>query len=495
MKITTFVGWKTVLIGIVGLVVLGVASWKGMGAYTTQSSFCGGSCHVMTEQYESWKLSKHVAQNNEKSEEAGCVDCHFLPGEEKSLKAKYRGIRHLSAYLYDPDAHLPIRPVVQDGSCLRGGCHAKTEFQDKELKFTEKSVFKHKAHFEKDMPKGQKLACDDCHIKHSAKKHFEVPKEICFTCHFNPNGMQTAEKATGQVKLTRVSFSKEPKVNFNKGTNKCTLCHTVPTKSLQSQLSADDKEKKPITHQTLEKAGVPCESCHLHQVEGTAEIKTSECLTCHNASKELFAKGKDALLMHDKHVATRRADCLNCHEPINHGAKDKKTYLDNVQADCVQCHDDQHRFQKILLTGTPVSENISPVAGLMDGVSTNCIGCHVKEKHANGQTVMAGSGEACAACHTAEHPKMLDDWQKTLEKEVRVVAEVGEEAQAALKAAEGKFDETKLKEAREMIAAGQKLLNIVQVGNGVHNKKYSIMILDEAIANFEDTIDLLSTGG
>jgi len=82
-----------------------------------------------------------------------------------------------------------------------------------------------------------------------------------------------------------------------------------------------------------------------------------------------------------------------------------------------------------------------------------------------------------------------------LEKEVRIVTEVGEEARAALKAAAGKFDEAKLKKAREMITAGQKLLNVVRIGNGVHNKKYSIMILDEAIANFEDTIDLLSTGG
>ncbi len=58
-------------------------------------------------------------------------------------------------------------------------------------------------------------------------------------------------------------------------------------------------------------------------------------------------------------------------------------------------------------------------------------------------------------------------------------------------AAEGNLDAEKLNEARETIAVGQELLNIVQFGNGVHNKKYAIMILDEAIANFEDTIDLL----
>jgi hypothetical protein len=45
-----------------------------------------------------------------------------------------------------------------------------------------------------------------------------------------------------------------------------------------------------------------------------------------------------------------------------------------------------------------------------------------------------------------------------------------------------------------MIATGQELLSVVQIGNGVHNKKYAIMILDEAIVNFEDTIDLLDGG-
>ena len=56
-----------------------------------------------------------------------------------------------------------------------------------------------------------------------------------------------------------------------------------------------------------------------------------------------------------------------------------------------------------------------------------------------------------------------------------------------------KLDAAELKEAEETFAAGQELLNIVEIGNGVHNKKYSIMILDEALTNFEDAIDLLDT--
>jgi hypothetical protein len=46
-----------------------------------------------------------------------------------------------------------------------------------------------------------------------------------------------------------------------------------------------------------------------------------------------------------------------------------------------------------------------------------------------------------------------------------------------------------------MIRAGSQFLEIVRSGNGVHNKKYAITILDEAFTRFEDAIDLLDSGG
>ena len=102
-----------------------------------------------------------------------------------------------------------------------------------------------------------------------------------------------------------------------------------------------------------------------------------------------------------------------------------------------------------------------------------------------------GSGETCAKCHTPDHLKMLDDWKNVLEREVGFAMETETEALEALAAAEGKLSAARLEEAKEAIAVGQALLGVIRYGNGVHNKKYSIMILDEAFANFEDTIDLL----
>jgi hypothetical protein len=46
-----------------------------------------------------------------------------------------------------------------------------------------------------------------------------------------------------------------------------------------------------------------------------------------------------------------------------------------------------------------------------------------------------------------------------------------------------------------MLKQGRTDLSIVQFGNGVHNKKYSMMLLDAALTNFEDVIDELGEGG
>ncbi|MBW2238781.1 MAG: cytochrome C, partial [Deltaproteobacteria bacterium] len=54
-----------------------------------------------------------------------------------------------------------------------------------------------------------------------------------------------------------------------------------------------------------------------------------------------------------------------------------------------------------------------------------------------------------------------------------------------------KLSKSKLAEAEQMLKQGQENLNIVKFGNGVHNKKYSIMLIDAALNRFEDMIDYL----
>ena len=484
---------------LVILLVTMAAAYGGFEYYTSQSSFCGGSCHTMTEQYEAWQVDFHHVGNNEHDFQAECIDCHFLPGDHASMKAKYEGLRHLAAYLYDPDAPLPIRPAIPDGACLQSGCHDDRGFEDKELRFADKVRFTHGPHLSDQALPGQQLSCDTCHFKVTKEKHFEVPVDICYLCHLKlekPVLEKAQMSAVGIGSIMEISFADRPTIDFNQGISRCDICHEIPTRSLQSQLtneagSSGDLTKQPITHQTIEEAGVACESCHFEVVSGSGEIVTGNvvsngCLRCHNRSQTLLATAGDRDLMHDSHVSNQKADCFDCHATIEH--RNRTDHLDFVRNDCRLCHADQHRFQKLLLSGTPINDNLSTTPHLMFDVNTNCMGCHLKKTEESGHATRTASGDTCIACHTEKHGEMLAEWEETLKEEVAAAAELETEAFTLFEENRSRLDAQLLVEVERGLKSGQDLLNIVRFGNGVHNKKYAIMILDEAFGHFDDSI-------
>jgi hypothetical protein len=299
--------------------------------------------------------------------------------------------------------------------------------------------------------------------------------------------------------IKKITFSNKPSVNFNEGKSRCDICHMIPTRSLQSQLQVGDKSmtKGPITHQTIQESGVACESCHFEVVKGQGEINTGNvvsngCLRCHNRSQTLLAAAGDKALMHDKHIP-EKADCFDCHTVVEH--RNRTDHLDFVRKDCQLCHVDQHKYQKLLLSGTPVDEDIKGVPHLMYEVNVNCMACHLKKTLSKGHEVRTASGDTCVACHTKQHRKMLDDWKKMLKDEVAGAEEVEMEARNLLADQKEKLSKEQLSQAEALIAKGSELLNIVRFGNGVHNKKYAITILDGAFQKFEETIELLEGAG
>jgi hypothetical protein len=465
-----------------------------------KSKFFCGYCHILTyprvlkKAYTSWKAGKH--------KNVGCVECHYPPElvrysipQHKDIPRdeRYAGQRSewdfmrnelevLSRLITIQNMDEPVvrtKPRIDDLSCTTSRCHPTTgkgkegEYWTKKIDYAQyeradktKGIvqFTHEKHFDrKKWVEGHELHCTSCHQRESEKKHFEVTREKCFLCHF-----KNAE--------------------FNADRAKCALCHEVPTKPLQVQKKEVKPDEKPVTHKSMEEAKVGCQSCHLQLIEGKGVVSYEKCLSCHDNNEAIMKAAGNKKLMHQEHVAKQAAACFNCHHPISHKSRD---FLDTARGNCTACHPDHHQYQRILLLGEE-RENIQKTPGLMTSVKTNCFGCHLEERVVKGEKVAHGSGKACASCHTEKHEGMVKQWKDQIDEELKTAKEIEKEALEALKNAEDKKQVEKLAEAEAMFENGRKSMQLVEFGGGVHNQKYSIMLLDEAMNNLEDAIDLLS---
>jgi hypothetical protein len=437
--------------------------------------FCG-YCHILTypriikKAHKSWQTSKH--------KDVACVDCHYppesmdtnipehekIPRDEETASGKKTEMEYMKSELEVLSRLLTIlnmeepivrtKPRIDDLSCTIK-CHLTTgkgkegEFWAKKINFVESAR----------EDKSKRI------ISYVHKTHFDETKSI--------EGQEIFKNA-----------------KLNEGRAKCSLCHEIPTKPLQRQKKEGaDADEKPITHQSIEEAKVQCSSCHRHFIRGNGEVMQEKCLDCHDSEEPIVKELSNKKLMHEKHVAGQNASCFNCHEPIEHNKQ--ADYIDIARNNCQACHPDHHKYQKMLLQGEK-RPGISNIPGLMSAVTTNCIACHREERLIKGEKVAHGSGKACAACHTEKHEGMVKEWRDKTASEMKSVKETGKEALAAIEAAKGTADQESINEAIELVRQGEENVNIVEFGGGVHNKKYSIMLLDVAITNFEDAIDLFA---
>ncbi|MBW2066257.1 MAG: hypothetical protein JRJ03_15190 [Deltaproteobacteria bacterium] len=469
--------------------------------------FCG-YCHILTypnivqKGYELWKKGKH---NN-----VGCVECHYPPKKKKAYRGHVSGskdeIKHIPkkpperfSYIELGGGVIRTRPRIVDASCLTSNCHGnpKDEFRTKKIKFTGKVAFVHEPHLDKAKQiEGQQVNCASCHQHETENKHFEVSKGSCFLCHFT-------------------------KAKFNQERARCDLCHKLPEKPIQTS------GEKPITHRMLKDAGVSCSSCHFELIQaaggghsqayfekgqlrtavvlGAGRIKQGNCESCHDRAKDLKEK-KNGKLLHQKHVTVKNTRCVECHEPVRHqkakllltlpksGPKMtiKEVIKDQtVQAACGTCHPDPHRYQRLLAAGLK-RRGVIEAPDPMRRARTNCLGCHIElGTTAKGERTLVGSARACVRCHTKDHEKMLREWKAELSRELEFAKEVKEEALTALEEAKSKLSKAKMHEAMGMLREGRENLDIVRFGNGVHNKKYSMFLIDAAITSFEDVLDYI----
>jgi hypothetical protein len=286
--------------------------------------------------------------------------------------------------------------------------------------------------------------------------------------------------------------------------------------------------EKPITHQVLKDAKISCGSCHYDVIQatgrakyeayfekgvlktalviGAGDIKKGNCFACHDQTKALKEVGNKKL-MHQKHVTVKNARCFDCHQVIRHKksvvdqavaakAGVKKTEVQKPMSErfitdsCLACHPGPHQLQRQLAEGLK-RKDVPATPGFHYKARATCLACHLERQFTKkGTPVLMASAKTCAGCHPGRQ-KLLKDWKTDLENGIKDTLEVQKEALDALSAAKAKLAKPKLTETLKMLKEGQQNLKMVQFGNGVHNKKYALYLLDAAMIRFEDVLDFI----
>jgi hypothetical protein len=86
---------------------------------------------------------------------------------------------------------------------------------------------------------------------------------------------------------------------------------------------------------------------------------------------------------------------------------------------------------------------------------------------------------------------MFELWKRELNREIKKVQMLEKEATKALARHGASMTQNKLNDVTQWLKEGREDLGIVQFGNGIHNSKYAMALLDRAVSNFRDAVGLL----
>jgi hypothetical protein len=311
------------------------------------------------------------------------------------------------------------------------------------------------------------LDCTACHtFDSSLKSHLAADKQVCYTCHF----------ANEQ---------------FNRNTGECLRCHEPPRRSVSVHTSTSQGTQAVVMdHEDIVQRGVDCASCHLDVLRGEARVSERDCTHCHDQSRflEEFATRTTETVRkyHEIHVANQRAHCFDCHRAIQHGLlapsaalTHSSGFLEPVLNDCQHCHPNHHSEQVALLTGTGSASVPHATPNAMIGSRLNCRACHTQSAEgAKGDAVIRATREGCAACHSNEYMQMFDSWKHEIDQ---YLVEVLESRARIAKRLESRPAGAELPaNLAERLAAADQNIHLVQTGGGMHNRAYSLQLLDAA---------------
>ncbi len=451
-------------------VVIIVGGSLAFAEYSMEPDFCRG-CHIMEPYYQAWHESSH--------KDVPCVDCHFEPGFENTLKGKWQASSQVAKYLtrtYGSKPHAEIR----DDSCLRDGCHehrlldglveweVPTQRGD-----TIKIHFNHTPHLG-ELRRGKQLRCVSCHSQIVQGQHLVVTLDTCFTCHFKGVKHGRDEEVLGG----------------------CGSCHGAPKGDIRLATGI-------FNHQEYLDRKVACENCHSEAIKGDGEVPRQLCWTCHNQPQQL-AKYGETQLMHRAHVTDNKIECSNCHVQIEHhlnaNTNRALTLAGTIHQTgedaegCNQCHESTHSGPAKMYSGTG-GQGVPSMPSPMFTAQVDCIACHLEETSGashgvSGYTYLAAQ-KACDSCHGNRYIGVLDIWKNSV-SELLTQAEVAVEgARVAMASASITSDAERL-ELQRLFNDAAENVQFVKTSHGVHNVTYATALLSLSIDNSKEIVKRLA---
>ncbi|MEK6645690.1 MAG: cytochrome c3 family protein [Candidatus Firestonebacteria bacterium] len=449
-----YISFKKRFFKLIGLLlILLVVILLGLAKYSTTPSFCK-SCHIMKPYYDAWKNSKH---NN-----VACVECHYPPGEPKTiLWKKFQALSQVAKYVTRTYSSKPYAEI-EDTSCLRVGCHS-TRLLEGKITTKKGIMFNHRHHLTEER-RGRHLRCTSCHSQMVVGKHVEVTWDTCYLCHFK--GKKTARD-----------------INPIGG---CISCHKVP----ETDFTIGNIVYNHKNFVSAKGKDVSCKKCHLDVIQGDGEAPQERCYTCHNQPEKL-QKYNDLKFIHEQHITKRNVACFHCHKEMRHSittiSKKEMTSLN-----CAKCHTDKHTGVQQIYKGIG-AKGVPDMPSAMYLANVDCVGCHISEQ-IHGNTKFDGSTykykeDACVKCHGEKYTGLVLEWKKILNDALDEINSKSKIAEDLVKSIPK--NSTDFNNANTLLSDVRYNIQFISEKRGLHNIYYSVQILQVANKSLDKIGNLL----
>lgn len=438
--------------------------------YSMQPDFCR-SCHLMEPYYQAWHTSTH--------KDVPCVQCHFEPGFENTLKGKFEASAQAVKFITGTYGSKPHAQIA-DASCMRSGCHERRLLEGK-VDWTVQTVrggsitikFDHTPHLT-ELRRGKQLRCVSCHSQIVQGQHLVVTVDTCFNCHMKGFEHGRYEETMGG----------------------CRACHEAPKTDIRLATGL-------FSHSEFLERGVSCENCHSDVIRGDGAVARQTCWTCHNREDQV-ARYNDPTFLHTQHITTKKVECQSCHQQIIHNinaaqldsarqAPRRHTALD--PASCGGCHEMTHAGPQELYEGRS-ARGIPDMPSPMFRAQVDCIACHRTRKVQGAEAAIAGqtfvaAKDSCEYCHGSKHAGTLDTWRQQIQEHLQRARQRLDETRAAMLAAS--LTPVHRLAADRLLDDAAHNIRLVQLGHGVHNFNYATAALNHSIECCTKAAQVLSS--